>query len=73
MDATIEDNICRFEPEPDYRKVIEAAKAAGVHEMIVKMPEGYRTSWVRRDSASPPVNGSASRWRVRSMATPSSW
>jgi PrtD family type I secretion system ABC transporter len=43
MDATIEENICRLEPEPDYRKVIEAAKAAGVHEMIVKMPEGYRT------------------------------
>lgn len=43
MDATIEDNICRLEPEPDYRKVIEAAKAAGVHEMIVKMPDGYRT------------------------------
>jgi ATP-binding cassette subfamily C protein len=43
MDATIEENICRFEPEPDYRKVIEAAKAAGVHDMIVKLPEGYRT------------------------------
>ena len=43
MDATIEENICRFEPEPDYQKVIEAARAAGVHEMIVKMPEGYRT------------------------------
>jgi PrtD family type I secretion system ABC transporter len=43
MDATIEENICRFEPEPDYRQVIEAAKAAGVHDMIVKLPEGYRT------------------------------
>jgi len=43
MDATIEENICRFEPFPDYRKVVEAAKAAGVHEMIVKMPSGYRT------------------------------
>ena len=43
MDATIEENICRFEPEPDYRKVITAARAAGVHDMIVKMPEGYRT------------------------------
>ncbi|QUS38258.1 type I secretion system permease/ATPase [Tardiphaga alba] len=43
MDATIEENICRFEPQPDYRKVVEAAKAAGVHEMIVKMPLGYRT------------------------------
>lgn len=43
MDATIEENICRFEPEPDYQKVIEAARAAGVHDMILKMPEGYAT------------------------------
>jgi PrtD family type I secretion system ABC transporter len=43
MDATIEENICRFEPEPDYQTVIEAARAAGVHEMILKMPEGYGT------------------------------
>ncbi|MBR0975126.1 MULTISPECIES: type I secretion system permease/ATPase [Bradyrhizobium] len=43
MDATIQDNICRLEPDPDYRKVIEAAKAAGVHDMIVRMPDGYRT------------------------------
>lgn len=43
MDATIEENICRFEPEPDYQKVVEAAIAAGVHEMILKMPDGYRT------------------------------
>ena len=43
MDATIEENISRFEPEPDYQKVIEAARAAGVHDMILKMPEGYAT------------------------------
>jgi ATP-binding cassette subfamily C protein len=43
MDATIQENICRFEPEPDYQKVIEAARAAGVHEMILKMPDGYGT------------------------------
>ncbi|SNS24303.1 ATP-binding cassette, subfamily C [Tardiphaga sp. OK246] len=43
MEATIEENICRFEPQPDFRKVVDAAKAAGVHEMIVKMPSGYRT------------------------------
>jgi PrtD family type I secretion system ABC transporter len=43
MDATIEENISRFEPNPDYRKVVEAAKAAGVHDMIVKLPAGYRT------------------------------
>lgn len=43
MDATIEENISRFEPQPDYKKVIAAAKAARVHDMIVSMPDGYRT------------------------------
>jgi ATP-binding cassette subfamily C protein len=43
MDATIEENISRFEPQPDYNKVIAAAKAARVHDMIVSMPDGYRT------------------------------
>lgn len=43
MDTTMEENICRLERQPDSRKVIEAAKAAGVHEMIVRLPEGYRT------------------------------
>ena len=43
MDATIEENICRFDPEPDHQKIIEAANAAGVHEMILRMPNGYQT------------------------------
>ena len=43
MDATIEDNIARFEPNPDFEKVIKAARAAGVHEMITRMPDGYHT------------------------------
>jgi PrtD family type I secretion system ABC transporter len=43
MDASIEANISRFSDKPDPVKVIEAATAAGVHEMIVKLPEGYST------------------------------
>jgi PrtD family type I secretion system ABC transporter len=43
LDATIEDNIARFAVNPDPRAIIEAANAAGVHEMIVRMPDGYKT------------------------------
>jgi PrtD family type I secretion system ABC transporter len=43
LDATIEENISRFEPNADPTKVIAAARAAGVHEMIVRLSDGYRT------------------------------
>ncbi|HCH77373.1 MAG: type I secretion system permease/ATPase [Pseudomonas sp.] len=42
FEGSISENIARFrEVEPD--KVIQAAKAAGVHEMILQLPEGYDT------------------------------
>ena len=43
LDGTVEENISRFDPESDPRATIAAAKAAGIHEMIVRLPEGYRT------------------------------
>ncbi len=43
LDATIEENISRLEPNADPRAVIEAAKIAGIHEMIVRLSDGYRT------------------------------
>ena len=43
FDATIEQNIARLEAEPNSMKVIEAARAAGVHDMIVNLPDGYHT------------------------------
>ena len=33
----------RFDQQPDGRKIIAAAKAAGVHELVVRLPEGYST------------------------------
>ena len=41
--GTVAHNIARFEPEPDPDGVIAAAKAAGVHEMILRLPDGYET------------------------------
>lgn len=43
FDGTITENIARFEPEPDSQAVIAAAQAAGVHEMVLRMPDGYET------------------------------
>lgn len=43
LDATIEENISRLQASPEARMIVEASRAAGVHEMIVRMPDGYRT------------------------------
>ena len=42
IDGTISENICRF-GELDSGEVIEAAKTVGVHEMILRLPQGYDT------------------------------
>ena len=41
--GSVAQNIARFEPEPSSGSVIAAAKAAGVHELILGLPEGYET------------------------------
>lgn len=43
LDGTISENISRFDPKVDGRKILEAAKTAGVHEMIVRLSNGYET------------------------------
>lgn len=51
FDGTVKENIARFEEEPDNKAVIEAAQSAGVHEMILRLPEGYETRLGDRGSA----------------------
>jgi len=43
LDGTVAENISRFDAENDSRAIVAAAQAAGVHEMIVRLPDGYRT------------------------------
>jgi PrtD family type I secretion system ABC transporter len=43
LDVTIGENISRLEDSPDPRRIVEAAQATGVHELIVRMPDGYKT------------------------------
>jgi ATP-binding cassette subfamily C protein EexD len=42
FDGTISENICRFNA-PDPEQIVAAAKLAGVHEMILRQPDGYDT------------------------------
>ncbi len=42
FDGTVAENIARL-GQPDPAKVVEAAKAAAAHDMILKLPDGYDT------------------------------
>ncbi|MEE7475421.1 hypothetical protein MHIMP23_03165 [Methylobacterium hispanicum] len=41
--GTVAMNIARFDPEATEERIIAAAKGASVHDLIVGLPEGYRT------------------------------
>lgn len=41
--GSVKQNISRFEPEPKSEDIIEAARSAAVHDMILRLPNGYDT------------------------------
>ena len=43
FEGSISENIARFEENLDGAAVLEAARAADVHEMILRLPNGYET------------------------------
>lgn len=52
--GTIRQNIARFDPEARDEEVVAASKLAGVHEIILKLPEGYST---QIGPGRPPLSG----------------
>jgi PrtD family type I secretion system ABC transporter len=49
--GTVAQNICRFDPEAKSETIIKAAKEAGVHDMIIRMRDGYNTQVGEQGSA----------------------
>jgi len=44
FEGTIAENICRLEEEKDSDAIIAAARAAGIHDMVLHLPNGYETN-----------------------------
>jgi len=44
FNGTVAENICRFSHEPNAAAIIQAARVAGIHELILRLPQGYETS-----------------------------
>jgi PrtD family type I secretion system ABC transporter len=51
LTGTVAQNIARFEPEAEPKAILAAAKAAGVHELIIELSEGYKTQVGERGEA----------------------
>ena len=51
FNGTVAQNISRFDEPPDPDAVIAAAQAAGVHDLIINLPDGYETNIGEHGSA----------------------
>jgi ATP-binding cassette, subfamily C, type I secretion system permease/ATPase len=43
FDGTVAENICRFDEEASSDAILKAAQIAGVHDIILRLPDGYST------------------------------
>jgi ATP-binding cassette subfamily C exporter for protease/lipase len=70
--APCRENIARF-GEVDPEKVVQAAKRAGVHDMILHFPRATTRPWATAAPACPAARSSASAWRAPCTATRRCW
>jgi ATP-binding cassette subfamily C exporter for protease/lipase len=54
LPGSVGQNIARFDPQAEDADIIEAARIAGVHEMILGLPDGYAT---HIDQMTRPLSG----------------
>ena len=43
FDGTVAQNIARFDPDAEPAEILAAAEAAGIHELVLRLPNGYET------------------------------
>jgi PrtD family type I secretion system ABC transporter len=43
FDGTVAENICRFDESATSEAILKAARIAGVHDIILRLPDGYAT------------------------------
>ncbi|MEN3353117.1 MAG: ATP-binding cassette, subfamily type secretion system permease/ATPase [Betaproteobacteria bacterium] len=43
FDGTVAENICRFDEHASSDAILKAARIAGVHDLVLRLPEGYST------------------------------
>ena len=72
FEGSIAENIGRFEEDANGSLIIAAARAAGVHDMILRLPNGYETQVGPRARPFRPASASGSRLPARFTATLSS-
>ncbi len=54
FDGTVAENIARFDRDGDHQDVIDAAKSAGIHEVVEGFTQGYQTPVTNAGRSLPP-------------------